>query len=219
MKTKPLITAFASALVALSAVTAIAAPEKDAKEKRAGTIDYPFWSSKKRPDSPAFVPGLNAVLDLTAAQQEQISAARSEAMNDEGAKAARASKGDPSMTPEQKEKARAAMDAASAKLRDKVAAILTPEQKALIAKINSAYADTVEEIGTIYNDKFASVKAAEAARKRIQEEKAQDTTDQFLHKLDSILTPAQKDAMTKAGEEEKKEAAQSASAAAKKAAK
>jgi len=198
------------ALVIILSSLCLAAPEKTVKEKGAGPIDYPFWSSKKRPDAPEFVPGLNAILQLTPAQQEQIAAARNEIGNDESLKAARSiSKNDPSVTQEQRDKARAAVDAANTRLREKVAAILTPEQKALIAKVNAAYQATLDEIGTVYEEKFASIKADPAARQRVQQEKNQDTEDHFLHKLDTLLTPAQKDAMTKAAEEEQRRGAAS----------
>ena len=114
------------------------------------------------------------------------------------------------MTAEQRNKARATLDAATARLREQVATILTPEQKALIEKINAAYAAAVEEAGIVYADKFASVKADEAARRRIQEEKSQDTEEQFLHKLDGILSESQKAALTRAGEEEQQRSAKTA---------
>jgi len=196
------------AVVTVVSSLCLAAPEKGAKEKGAGVTDYPFWSSKKRADAPQFVPGLNAILQLTPAQQEQIAAARNEMANDEAGKAARSiSKNDPSVTQEQRDKARAVVEAANARLRERVAAILTPEQKALIARVNAAYQATVDEIGTVYEEKFASIKADPAARQRVQEEKSQDTEDHFLHKLDTLLTPAQKEAMTRAAEEEQHRAA------------
>lgn len=177
----------------------------EGKSKRPEVGDYPFWSVKKRGFVTQLAPGLNAVLQLTDAQKEQIAAARDEMSRDEAVKAARGiSKNDPAVTAEQREKARAVFDAASARLREKVDAILTPEQSALIAKINSAYATAVEEIATVYEAKSGAVKNDEAARKRMQEEKNQDTEDQFLHKLDTLLTPAQKDAMTRAAEDEQR---------------
>ncbi|HSI12807.1 MAG TPA: hypothetical protein VK961_12230 [Chthoniobacter sp.] len=198
------------ALVTILSSLCLAAPEKGTKEKGAGANDYPFWSSKKRADAPEFVPGLNAILQITPTQQEQIAAARNEMANDEAFKAARSiSKNDPSVTQEQRDKARAAVDAANAKLREKVAAILTPEQAALIAKVNAAYQGALDEVGTVYEEKFASIKADPAARQRVQQEKNQDTEDHFLHKLDTLLTPAQKDAMTKAAEEEQRRTAAS----------
>ena len=182
------------------------------KSKVADVADYPFWTGKKRGPVTQFVPGLTAVLQLSETQKQEIAAAREEISSDEGVRAARSiSKSDPSVTAEQREKARAAMEAATARLREKVAVILTPEQKVLIEKINDAYAAAVEEVGIIYADKFASVKADEAARRRIQEEKNQDTEDHFFHKLDAILTASQKEAMTRAAEEEEQRRAKAAS--------
>src|SRR5262249_21646203 len=142
--------------------------KKDEKQKALSVGDYPFWASKKRPEAPQFVPGLNAILQLTPAQVEQIATARNEVNGDEAVKAARSvSKNDPSVTQEQRDKARAVVEAASAKLRERVAGILTPEQTALIAKVNGAYQTSMEEIGTVYEEKFASVKADPAARQRL----------------------------------------------------
>ena len=71
--------------------------------------------------------------------------------NDESVRAARSiSKSDPSVTAEQREKARVAMEAATARLREKVAAIRTAEQKALIDEINAAYAAAIEDTGIVY---------------------------------------------------------------------
>ena len=205
MKTKLFLIVLATSLTAASA---FAAPEKESKEKGTGAIDYPFWTSKKSTGSSQFVPGLNATLQLTPAQLEQLSAARSEAANDPAVAAGRGlSKNDPSVTDEQRAKARAAVDAANAKLKEQVAAILTPAQNELVAKINKAYADTIEEIGTVYSEKFANTKGVEGARERVMQEKQQDTIDRFQSKLDTILTPEQKSAMTRAAEEEQKRSA------------
>jgi hypothetical protein len=173
--------------------------------------DFEFWTAKKRGHVPQFVPGLTAALELSDAQREAIATAREEWSSDEGLKAARSiSKSDPSVTTEQREKARAAIDAATARLHERVDAILSPEQKALIDKINVAYAEAVEEIGIVYQDKFSSVKADAAARRRIQEEKNQDTEEQFLHKLDGILTASQREAVARAAEIEEQRNAKAA---------
>jgi len=196
---------FLTSLVAgITALATLGAAEKEKeKVKRPDVTDYPFWTTKKQVNAPQFVPGLNAVLQLTDAQKEEIAKARAEMAGDEAVKAAQGiSKNDPAVTAEQREKAHAVIEAATTRLRDRVAAILTPEQKALIAKVNSAYASALEDIGTVYEDKFGSVKADPAARQRLQQEKNQDTEDQFLHKLDAFLTPGQKEAMTHAAEEE-----------------
>jgi hypothetical protein len=193
----------ASLLVAGLSALAIASASAAEKPKASAVTDYPFWSLKKRGLVPQFVPGLTAVLQLTEAQREKIAAAREEFSQDEAVKAARSiSKSDPSVTAEQREKARAVLAAATARLHEKVVATLTPEQKGLIEKIDAAYAAAVEDTGIVYAEKFASVKADEAARRRIQEEKNQDIEEQFYHKLDGILTASQKDAMKLAADEE-----------------
>ena len=87
-------------------------------------------------------------------------------------------------------------------MRDKVDVTLTPDQKTLIERINAAYAAAVEETGILYADRFASVKGDEAGRQRLQEEKKQATETQFREKLHRILTGSQKEAMTRAAEEE-----------------
>ena len=205
MKAQPFLTSLLAGIIALATVGAAE------KQKLSGVGDYPFWTAKKRGYTGQFVPGLNAVLQITDAQKEQIAAARDEMANDEGAKASRGiSKNDPSVTAEQREKARAAIEAATARMQAKVATILTAEQKALIEKINAAYAAAVEDTGIVYADKFAAVKADEAARKRLQEDKNQDTEEQFLHKLDALLTPAQKEAMKRAAAEEEQNNAKAA---------
>ncbi|MEA3207235.1 MAG: hypothetical protein QOE70_292 [Chthoniobacter sp.] len=187
----------------LAGITALATLGAAEKQKLSGAGDFPFWTAKKRGYVGQFVPGLNAVLQLTDAQKEQLAAARDEMANDEGVKASRGiSKNDPGVTAEQRDKARAALEAATARLHEKVATILTAEQKALIDKINAAYAAAVEDTGIVYADKFGSVKADDAARRRLQDDKNQDTEEQFLHKLDGLLTASQRESMTRAAEEE-----------------
>src|SRR4051812_39140492 len=73
----------------LAIITALATLGAAEKQKLSGAGDYPFWTSKKRGAVAEFVPGLNATLQLTDAQKEQIAAARDEMANDEAVKAAR----------------------------------------------------------------------------------------------------------------------------------
>jgi hypothetical protein len=56
------------------------------------------------------------------------------------------------------------------------------------------------------------VKADPEARRRLQEEKSQDMEEGFLHKLDAILTPAQREAVSRAAGEEAKRSAASGGA-------
>jgi hypothetical protein len=209
-QTKPAMKAHPFLTTLLAGITALATLGAAEKQKLPGGGDYPFWTSKKRGYVGQFVPGLNAALQITDAQWEQIAAARDEMSDDEAVKAARGiSKNDPSVTAEQREKARAAVEAASTQLNEKVGKILTVEQKALIEKINAAYAASVDDTGVVYADKFSSTKSLEL-RKRIQDEKNQDIEEQFFHKLDAILSPAQKEAMKRAAEEEEQRKATAA---------
>ena len=197
MKTHTLFT------VIFAGITVIGTLGAAEKQKKSDIGGFPFWTSAKRGYVNQFVPGLNAALELTEAQRGQIAVANNEFSDDEGVKAARSlRKGDPNVTAEQRDKVKSALEAATTRLHDKINAILTPEQKALIEKINAAYATAVDDTGIVYADKFSTVKADEAARRRIQEEKNQDIEEQFLHKLDGLLTASQKEAMTRVAAEE-----------------
>lgn len=205
MKTKLLLHQLLAALLVVG--TAGAAD----KVKRADVSDYPFYSAKKRGYVAQFVPGLTAVLQLSETQRQRIAAAREEMLSDDAVKAARGiSKSDPSVTAERREKARATLDSATAGLREKVATILTPEQKALIDKINSAHAVAAEETGIAYEDKFGSVKDDEAARRRLHEEMSEDLLELFRRKLDAVLTASQKEVMARAADEENRRLAETA---------
>ena len=187
-------------LVGLAVIGTVGAVEK---QKKADVTGFPFWKSEKQPHAPPFVPGLNAALELTDAQRDQIAAAQNDFNNDEAVKASRAlRKDDPSVTAEQRDKARAAMEAATTRLHEKVNGILTPEQRALVEKINAARAAAVEEVGIVYKDKFGTIKADEAARRRVMEEKNQDLAEGFLGKLDVLLSANKKEAMARAAAEE-----------------
>lgn len=187
--------ALSLAAVVLVSLGCVAAQEKK-QTKQADIGGFPFWTSQKQPHAPPFVPGLNSVLEISDAQREQIATAQMEFGNDEGVKAARSiSKSDPNVTAEQRDKARAAIDAATARLHDKVKTILTPEQQALVGKINAAHAAAVEEVAIVYADKFATIKADQEARRRIMEEKNQDQIEGFLQKLDGVLNASQKAAL------------------------
>jgi hypothetical protein len=207
MKTRSFLT------LLLVGFTTLAALGADVKQKRTDLSGFPFWSSPKRGFVPPFIPGLNATLQLADTQQEQIAEVQDDMANDEAVKAARGlSKSDTSVTAEQREKARATIEAATARMREQIAAILTTEQKTLIEKINAAYAAASEETGIIYQEKFASIKADPEARKRIQEEKNHDMEELFLNKLDGILNESQKAALASAAQEEAQRNASTAAA-------
>lgn len=177
------------------------------KEKRADVSDFPFWSAPKRSHVAPFVPGLNAVLDLTDTQKQQIAALRDEMFNDETVKAARSmTKGDPKVSAEDRDKARAAAEAAAEKMHEKVAVILTVEQKAMIENINGAYAEAARQVGATYQVKFEAVKVGPEERQRMQQSQREEVDALFRSKLDEMLSPAQKMAMTNAAQKEDRKA-------------
>jgi hypothetical protein len=177
------------------------AAEKEAA--RSDVSNYPFWSAPKRGAVSQFVPGLTAVLGLSDAQKQQISAAYDAMMNDEGVKTARAfSKNDPSVTDAQRETARKAVETATAQMREKVDAILTVEQKAMIGNIDGAYATAAQETSAAYQDKFAVVKNDAEARQRLQQEQREELDKLFQRKLDEMLTAEQKQAVAAAAAQE-----------------
>lgn len=176
------------------------------KQKSASVSDYPFWTAPKKGASVAqFVPGLTAVLELTEAQKQQIAAAREEMVNDEGVKAARSlPKVDPNVTEAQRDKARADVEAATAKMQEKVNAILSVEQKAMIANINGAYAEASKQVGATYSEKFGAVKVGPEERMRMQQAQREEVETLFRRMLGEMLSPAQKEAMAAAAALEEK---------------
>ena len=187
-----------------AAITATTFTPVAQKEKRADVTGFAFFTAKKRGAVPQFVPGLTAALQLSEQQKEQLVAARDELLsNDEVAAARRLPKSDPSITTEQREKARTAVEAANAKLRDRVKAILTPEQQSLVEKINQLYAVISEESAISYQDRYGAIKDDPAARNQLREEQAEDVEAQFVRKLSTILSPEQRQAMATAAKNEK----------------
>lgn len=178
------------------------------KEKRADVSDYPFWNAPKRGHVAPFVPGLNAVLDLTDAQKQQISAARDEMQADAAVQAARSiSKSDPSVTADERDKARAVVEAAAAQMHGKVSAVLTVEQKAMIENINGAYAEAAKQIGATYQEKVGAVKVGPEERKRMQQSQREEVDALFRSRLDEMLTPEQKILMADAARWEQQKGA------------
>lgn len=191
---------FVRVAIGIIAITGVATAEK---ERRADVSGYPFWSAPKRGHVAPFVPGLNAVLDITDAQKQQIAAAREEMLSDPAVQSARSmSKSDPKVTAEDRDKARAGIEAAEAKMHEKVAAVLTVEQKAIIENINGAYAEAAKQVGATYQVKFESVKVGPEERQRMQQSQREEVATLFQSKLDEMLSPAQKTAMESAAKKE-----------------
>jgi hypothetical protein len=178
--------------IALSMMAGIlfAIPAAAAEKKPAELRDFPFWTGPKQPHARAFVPGLQAALQLTPEQVAKIEEACRETID----------------KPENKGKNAPGAAAARDKLFELVAGILTAEQKKQIEKVNDAYARAISDISGDFQARFAETKgnAEEGVKVRNAYQKA--VIEAFEKKLDGILSNEQREAMTKAAEIEKKRA-------------
>lgn len=198
-------------VMALLVVACCAAAVAQKEKKRPDVGNFPFWTAKKTARVGPFVPGLNAVLMLTDEQKEKIAAAREETIGSEAVIAAgRTLKTDPNASEAQKEAARKMIEDARAQLDAKVAAILTPEQKALIEKINALYAEVQESVRAEFEAQFVAAKGNKEEMGRVQNEFRERAAAQFAHRLIGILTPEQRTAMEAAAAAEKKREAEAA---------
>lgn len=193
-------TALALAVAALFAVPASA-------QKKAALHDFPFWSAPKRPHAPAFVPGLQAALELTPEQVEKIVAAEGATVgSDEIRNLPR--KGDPKATADELAKANVARTEATEKLYKEVDLILTTGQKGLIEKVNDAYAKVVSEVDEDFQAKFVAAKGNAEETAALRKELTEAIVAAFDKKLDAVLSADQKAAVKKAADEEAKRAAE-----------
>jgi hypothetical protein len=191
--------AVALAAVALSASPAFA-------QKKPTLTSFPFWTAPKQPRANDFVPGLTAALELTPEQVAKIAAAR-EATIDSPEVRALKRKGDPNATADELATAAAKRAEASEKLFKEVDGILTKDQKALVEKINDAYAKVVAEVGEDFQPKFQAAKGNAEDTAALRKEQREAIAAAFDKKLGGVLSAEQKKAVEKAAEEAKKRAA------------
>jgi hypothetical protein len=196
---------FARTVLALAAAALFAVPASAQKKAELG--NFPFWSAPKNPRAHAFVPGLQAALELTPEQIEKILAARAATVDSPEVRALK-SKGDPNATADELAKGNARRAEAMEKLFKEVDAILTKDQKALIEKINDAFAKVASEVGEDFQAKFAAAKGNAEDTAAVRKELTEAVASAFDKKLDGILTNEQKAAVKKAAEEEAKRAAE-----------
>jgi hypothetical protein len=192
-------------VLTLAVAVLFAAPVSAQKEKKAELLDFPFWSAPKTPHARAFVPGLQAALELTPAQVAKLIAAREATVDDPDLRKL-PNKNDPNATADELAKAGAKRAEATEKLFKEVDLILAKEQKALIEKINDGYAKVVSELGEEYQPKFAAAKGNADDTAALRKELTEAIRTAFTKKLDALLTNDQMAAVKKAAEEEAKRA-------------
>jgi hypothetical protein len=172
----------------LTAVVLFALPAPAAEKKPGTPRDFPFWSAPKRPHASAFVPGLQAALQLSPEQCEKIEAACRETID----------------KPEAKGKNAAGAAAAIEKVHQLVADVLTPEQKKLIEKLNDAYSRVAADVGEDFQPKYAAAKGNEEETATVRKDQQEALAAAFEKRLDTILTAEQREAVKKAADEQKK---------------
>jgi hypothetical protein len=115
-------------------------------------------------------------------------------------------KGDPNATADELATAATKRAEASEKLFKEVDGILTQEQKALVEKINDAYAKVVADVGDDFQPKFAAAKGNAEDTAALRKELREAVEAAFDKKLGGVLSAEQKKAVDKAAEEAKKRA-------------
>jgi hypothetical protein len=191
--------------VCLIALATLAAPAP--AQKKPSVQDFPFWSAPKNPHASAFVPRLQEALQLTPEQIEKIVAARTEILESPEISNLK-SKGDPNATADELATAGAKRAEAWQKLHKEVSDILTNDQKALIEKVNDAYARTAADVSEEFQPKFGAAKGNAEDTAAVKKEFHEALMAAFNKKLDTILTADQRAAVQKAAEEEAKRAAE-----------
>ena len=189
-------------VLTLTAVALFTTPAP-AQKKAPELLDFAFWSAPKTPHAKAFVPGLQAALQLTPEQVEKILAARAATIESPEILALK-KKGDPNATADELATANAKRSEATEKLYKEVDEILTKDQKALIEKINDGYAKVSADVGEDFQPKFVAAKGNAEDTAALRKELREAITAAFDKKLDALLTADQKAAVKKAAEEEKK---------------
>jgi hypothetical protein len=197
---------FTRTALVLAAAVFFTTPAFAQKEKKPAMPDFAFWSAPKTPHAKAFVPGLQAALELTPEQTEKILAAMEKTINSPEIRALKR-KGDPDATADELAKGNQKRAEASEKLYKEIDTILTRDQKGLIEKINDAYAKVISEVGEDFQPKFVAAKGNAEDTAKLRKEQAEAIKTAFEKKLDGVLSNDQRAAVKKAAEEEAKRAA------------
>ena len=190
--------------LALAAAALLAGPAS--AQKKAELLDFPFWTGPKTPHARAFVPGLQAALELTPEQVEKLLAARAATVDSPAIRALK-QKGDPNATADELAKASAARAEATEKLFKAADDILTKDQKAVIEKLNDAYARVATDVAMDFQPKFIAAKGNAEDTAALRKEQAEAIAEAYGKKLDAVLTADQRTAVNKAAEEDAKRAA------------
>lgn len=175
------------------------------KEKSTDLAGFPLlWSAKKTPLTGPFIPGLNAALLLTDAQKEKLIAAREETLSNEKLQKLGAGvKLNPNASDAEREAARKASEEAREQFKSRVEAILTAEQRKLVAQLNTVFDEALTAAQEAYRGQLEQVvKTDKAKMEELRQEVRETAVKNFKTRLEGTLTKEQWAALTKAAAEE-----------------
>jgi Spy/CpxP family protein refolding chaperone len=149
-------------------------------------------------------PGINGTIMLTDDQKLKLQEARENTVGSDAVKdAGKLLKTDPNATEAQKESAKKTIQEAKSKLQAEVSSILTPEQKALIEKLQGAAVEAHTAARAKFETDFTGAKGDKAKMEELQTKMREEVRAEFDRKLVGILTAEQRAAMEKAAAAQK----------------
>ncbi len=189
-------------ILAMLAISVLAAKPAKAPSLPPGEM---FFTMKGQPFAlERMFPGITAAFTFSDEQKTALHEAYGQTVGSGAIRAKGASlKNNPAATDADRDAARAQLEEARAELHKRVEAILTPEQKALIPKIQEAAEQAQREAHEAFSADFAEAKANQAKADDLREKIRVEAEDVFVQKLQKFLTPAQMESVRQAAVQQK----------------
>jgi hypothetical protein len=157
----------------------------------------PFFKTTGEPfDLEKPFPGITAALLLSNQQKTALIQAHQQTVrNPDLRNKMSAIKTSDNATPAPHKELRRQVDEARAELRDRVEAILTPQQRTLAIKIENAAIEAEHEANKIFDAEFDAAKGDPGKLADVREKARVEAEDMLVQKLEKFLTPAQMQAI------------------------
>jgi len=165
-----------------------------------------FFTLKDRPAAlERMFPGIVAAFMFTEDQKAALNEAYQQTVGSPEMRANGASlKNNPAATDADREAVQRQVEDARAELQKRVDKILTPEQKALIPRIEDAAMEALREAREALGPEFtAAGKGNKEKTAELQQKVLVEAEDIFEQKLEKILAPAQMEAVRQAAEQQR----------------
>jgi len=163
-----------------------------------------FFTMKDRPFAlERMFPGITAAFMFSEEQKTALNEVYQQTVGSPEVRAKASSlKNNPAATDADRETVQRQMEDARAELQKRVDKILTPEQKALIPKIQNAATEAQKGAREAFAPDFAVAKGDKAKSDDLRERVRVEAEDQFVQQLQKFLTPAQIEAVRQAAEQQ-----------------